>query len=79
MKSDSLYTQGMKPMIYSKKEAEFQTIGWQRFGSDIGYYPSKKKSSTCDFFTLSFTTTFKYEHDSVYIANCYPYTYTDLQ
>ena len=50
---------------------------------DIGYYPSKKRTVSFqlvpDFFTMSFTTAFKYENDSVYIANCYPYTYTDLQ
>jgi hypothetical protein len=30
-------------------------------------------------FTLTFTSTFKYDGDSVYIANCYPYTYSDYQ
>jgi Cytosolic carboxypeptidase N-terminal domain len=40
LKSESLYSSGMKPLMYSKKEAEFQTIGWQRFGADITYYPT---------------------------------------
>ena len=76
VKGDSLFSHGMRPLLYSKKEAEFQNNGWQRFGSDITYMPHKKK---LDYFALSFTTTFKFENDSVYIAACYPYTYSDGQ
>jgi hypothetical protein len=66
--------------MYSKKEAEFTSIGWYRFGSDILYCPSKRRGGergSQDLFTLSFSSQFKYEGDSVYIANCYPYTFTD--
>ena len=38
MKNDSAYNQGMRPLIYSTKEAEESRIGWQREGSNIAYY-----------------------------------------
>lgn len=31
------------------------------------------------FYTLSFSYTFKYENDTVYFSQCYPYTYSDLK
>ena len=82
VKSDSLYSCGMKPLMYSKKEAEFTNTGWYRFGADLIYFPSKKRGGergNQDLFSLSFTSTFKYDNDSVYIANCYPYTFSDCQ
>jgi len=30
-------------------------------------------------FTLTFTLTFPHENDIVYLAHCFPYTYSDLQ
>ena len=47
MKPDSNYNQGMKPLIYSVKEAELCKVGWQRDGFNIAYYQSarKKRSS----------------------------------
>lgn len=30
-------------------------------------------------YTLTFTLTFPHDDDEVYLANCYPYTYSDLQ
>ena len=44
IKPDSLYNHGMKPLIYSKKEAELKKNGWHRSGHEIKYYPSKKRS-----------------------------------
>jgi len=38
MKPDSNYNQGMKPLIYSVKEAESNQIGWSRDGFNIAYY-----------------------------------------
>ena len=43
MKPDSNYNQGMKPLIYSEKEAEINKIGWQRDGFNIAYYQSSRK------------------------------------
>jgi hypothetical protein len=30
------------------------------------------------YFTLSFSFTFSYEFDTVYVAHCFPYTYSDM-
>jgi hypothetical protein len=30
------------------------------------------------YYTLTFTITFEYDNDTVFFANCHPYTYTDL-
>jgi len=32
----------MRPLLYSKKEADYKGIGWHREGNDVAYYPSKK-------------------------------------
>ena len=38
MKPESTYTMGMKPLLYSVKDAEKSAIGWQREGFNISYY-----------------------------------------
>lgn len=38
MKPESTYTMGMKPLIYSVKDADKNGIGWQRDGLNIAYY-----------------------------------------
>jgi hypothetical protein len=38
MKPDSTYTNGMRPLLYSVKEAEASGIGWYRDGYNISYY-----------------------------------------
>ena len=38
MKPDSTYNLGMKPVIYSVKDAEGNGVGWQRDGYNIAYY-----------------------------------------
>lgn len=43
MKPDSNYNQGMKPLIYSVKEAQENRIGWQRDGHNIAYYQGARK------------------------------------
>lgn len=62
-------------------------MGWYRDGYDICYYQNNLKRKSGDFFyTLCFTLKFKRnshyildDYDTVYIAHCYPYTYTKLQ
>jgi hypothetical protein len=79
-KSDSLYNQGMLPLLYSRKEYEKTKRSWQRVGDDIVYYqnPNKKKGSLLNY-CMTFTLSFKYDRDEVYMAHCYPYTYSDLK
>ncbi|XP_073998408.1 nna1 carboxypeptidase isoform X2 [Rhodnius prolixus] len=81
LKGDSLYNEGMRPVMYSLKEAVINKIGWKRCGSNINYYQNyqngeDEQNST---YTLTFTIEFPHDDDCVYLAHSYPYTYTDLQ
>lgn len=38
MKGRSLYSQGMRPLLYSQRAAGEKGVGWHRIGSDIKYY-----------------------------------------
>lgn len=66
-KDKSVYSYGCRPAIYSS-----MAQNWCHQGNDVCYY--KNDSS----FTLTFTYTFECL-DEVYVASCYPYTYSDLQ
>lgn len=65
MKPDSLFNFGMKPVVYSEKNAE-KGIGWVRGGHDICYYQNsiKRKGDTegpssSFYYTLTFSYTFE--------------------
>ena len=78
-KPDSLYNYGMRPLIYSEKEAALDGTGWQRRGEDICYYQNHIKRRQGSYYSLTFKLHCKYPDDPVYAAYCYPYSYTDLQ
>jgi cytosolic carboxypeptidase protein 2/3 len=85
MKYESLYNQGMKPLVYSLQKFQTNNIGWHRDGDRISYYqnslPRKFFLPGCSgeyYYTLTFEYTFEHINDLVYFAHCYPYTYTDL-
>eukprot|EP00948_MAST-09A_sp_MAST-9A-sp1_P003717 g3717.t1 len=79
LKPDSLYNQGMRPVLYSEKEA-LRGIGWRRYGTEICYYQNHiKRKGSGNYYTFTFTIEFPHSHDVCYLAYCYPYTYTDLQ
>jgi len=69
-KSDSLFNHGMLPILYSRKEYEKYKRSWQRVGDNIAYYqnPNKKKGSLLNY-CMTFTLSFKYDHDEVYMAH----------
>ncbi|CAG4941108.1 unnamed protein product [Colias eurytheme] len=81
-KPESLYNEGMRPLLYSTKDAQLHSIGWRRCGDNIAYY---KNDPTCEeeeqfpSYTLTFNIEFPHSDDAVYVAHCYPYTYSDLQ
>ncbi|KAK3103578.1 hypothetical protein FSP39_020320 [Pinctada imbricata] len=83
MKPDSLYNCGMRPLLYSEKNAQQKKVGWIRGGSDIKYYKNNLRYSSSksdrSFYSLTWTVEFQHNNDTVYFAHCYPYTYTDLQ
>ncbi|XP_056640124.1 cytosolic carboxypeptidase Nna1-like isoform X7 [Diorhabda sublineata] len=37
-KENSLYNEGMKPLMYSKKDSQLHCIGWRRCGQNISYF-----------------------------------------
>jgi len=53
-------------------------LGWYRDGDNIAYFKnSMKKKGGENYYSLHFEVQFKNDDDEVYIAHCYPYTYTD--
>ncbi|XP_041650862.1 cytosolic carboxypeptidase 2 [Cheilinus undulatus] len=85
MKSSSLYSQGMRPLLYSETAARDQGVGWQRIGSNIRYYRNLNQntkdanSDPITLYSLTWTFQFPYDSDTCYLAHCYPYTYSQLQ
>lgn len=69
-KFESLYNEGMKPLIKSVKSGN----EWVRGGSHISYMSNSQDYS----YTLTFTYDFAYEDDTTYFAYSYPYTYNEL-
>eukprot|EP00062_Callorhinchus_milii_P008414 gi/632951319/ref/XP_007891223.1/ PREDICTED: cytosolic carboxypeptidase 2-like [Callorhinchus milii] len=84
LKRNSLYNYGMKPLVYSEKDAKERGIGWFRSGHHITYKPLNKKSfynllPSTEYYCLEFKIEFSNKNDSYYLAHCYPYSYTDLK
>ncbi|XP_047204961.1 cytosolic carboxypeptidase 2 isoform X2 [Girardinichthys multiradiatus] len=85
MKRSSLYSQGMRPLLYSERAAKENRVGWQRAGSDIRYYRkcsqniAEKNDGAISLYSLTWTLQFPYDSDTCYLAHCYPYTYSRLQ
>jgi hypothetical protein len=73
-KPQLLFVKGMQPLVYSAKKAENDEVGWTRSGEDICFFKTTKK--TC---TLTFTLQFDHDFDTVFLAMCHPYTYSDMQ
>ncbi|XP_073328656.1 cytosolic carboxypeptidase 2 [Pagrus major] len=85
MKSSSLYSHGMRPLLYSERAAMEEGVGWQRTGSNIRYYRSCNQSTkdnnsdTVTLYSLTWTLQFPHDSDTCFLAHCYPYTYSHLQ
>lgn len=81
-KAESLYNEGMRPLLYSEKVATQRGVGWQHAGTDILYYRNYvTRAPGCDptkFMTLTFSLKFEEHDDTCYLAQGYPYTYTDM-
>ncbi|CAB3240917.1 unnamed protein product [Arctia plantaginis] len=80
-KSDSQFNFGMKPVMYSVKEAVTGRPGWVRTGTDICYYrnsyhyANQKNHNKC-YLTVTFNIEFPHNNDVVYIAYHFPFTYS---
>ncbi|VVC33000.1 Peptidase M14, carboxypeptidase A [Cinara cedri] len=81
-KSESLFTAGMQPLMYSVKEVSQKNVGWRRCGENIAYYRNDAPNGDSEDnprYILSFLLEFTYDMDTVYLAYNYPYTYMNLQ
>ena len=100
-KRSSMYTTGLRPLLYSEVTAKLNdhgesvpdqshktlpaAYGWIRCGQDITYrrndyqYSKSKRSQVYSYYTLKFSVDFEHSFDTIYLAHCYPYTYSDLQ
>ncbi|XP_032872401.1 cytosolic carboxypeptidase 3-like, partial [Amblyraja radiata] len=80
MKPSSLYNRGMRPLLYSARDAQDGGRGWRRVGDQINYYRNGHVSGGGrQYFSLTWTFQFPHDADTCYFAHCYPYTYSDLQ
>ncbi|NXT41024.1 CBPC2 carboxypeptidase, partial [Pelecanoides urinatrix] len=77
-KPKSLYGEGMRPLLYSQREAQSRGIGWRRVGADVCYYQGGSGEEPAAF-RLSWTVRFPHDGDTCFFAHSYPYTYSDLQ
>ncbi|CAH1400634.1 unnamed protein product [Nezara viridula] len=81
-KGESLYSVGMKPVLYSSKAAVDKKLGWHRCGTNITYFRNDNGKDEEDpecTYTLTFQLEFPYDDDCCFLAHSYPYTYTNLQ
>lgn len=82
-KDYSLYKDGLRPLMYSTKDAQCRKVGWKRCGYNITYYCNKSsplgEREQRNTYTLTFNIRFPYKNDIVYFAYSYPYTYSDLR
>ncbi|KAM6393254.1 cytosolic carboxypeptidase 2 isoform 2-T2 [Pluvialis apricaria] len=76
-KPKSLYGEGMRPLLYSQRDAQSRGIGWRRAGADVRYYRGGREEPAT--FRLSWTVRFPHDGDTCFFAHSYPYTYSDLQ
>ncbi|KAG5177615.1 hypothetical protein JKP88DRAFT_169934, partial [Tribonema minus] len=79
-KPDSLFSSGMRPVLYSHYERSGDALaapGWRRCGENVAYRSNAPDGSVGAFYTLSFTVTFPWVGDTYRLAHCYPYTLAD--
>ena len=70
VKPDSLYNHGMKVLSFSAKTRDIHKAGWRRVGKNISYTQNNyKRKGSGNYYTLTFTVTFDYDHDSVFFAH----------
>ncbi|XP_063227292.1 cytosolic carboxypeptidase 1-like isoform X2 [Bacillus rossius redtenbacheri] len=80
-KQNSQFNYGMKPLLYSVRDAVLGRPGWVRAGTDICYfrnsYQNLANKGLC-YYTATFTVEFQHAYDVCYLAYHYPYTYSQL-
>ncbi|XP_071618506.1 cytosolic carboxypeptidase 2, partial [Heliangelus exortis] len=81
-KPRSLHARGLRPLLYSQRDARTLRVGWRRVGTDIRYHRYQRGDSREDppvSFCLSWVSQFPHDGDTCFFALSYPYTYTQLR
>ena len=80
LKYDSLYNQGMKPVVFSEKEHMYNPSAWHRDCTEVSYFKNSttRPDSSKKYYTLTFSYTFEDPTDTIFFAYSYPYTYSQL-
>uniref|UniRef100_A0A8C3KM90 Cytosolic carboxypeptidase 2 n=1 Tax=Calidris pygmaea TaxID=425635 RepID=A0A8C3KM90_9CHAR len=79
-KPKSLYGEGLRPLLYSQRDAQSRGVGWRRVGTHVRYYRgAEEEEDEPAAFRLSWTVRFPHDGDTCFFAHSYPYTYSDLQ
>lgn len=90
-RSGSLYTEGMRPLLYSVRDCLLgretgERRGWQRVGEELCYFRNQyarggpaHAAADRPYYTFSFDVRFPHDGDVCYLAYAYPYTYSLLK
>lgn len=81
-KAESMFSYGIKPLVFSEKDYNKHRVGWARDGEKINYFANRIRKENnggeCkNYHTLSFEYYFR-EADTVYFAPSHPYTHSQL-
>lgn len=75
----------MKPYVFSVKKFEKQGVRWQQDGHNVTFEQKRlrygflyDKCRVKPYWQLSFGLDFEYADDTLYVAYCIPYTYSQL-
>ncbi|NXN13638.1 CBPC2 carboxypeptidase, partial [Indicator maculatus] len=77
-KPKSLYGGGLRPLLYSQRDAQTRGIGWRRVGDHVRYQRGGDGQKPAPF-CLSWSSRFPHDADTCFFAHSYPYTYSDLR
>lgn len=84
-KPNTLYEQGMRPYVFSKKKHEKSGRKWEQDGANVELVERKLRYSLIEevmesphVFKLSFDYVFDEEDDEVFFAYSLPYTYSQM-
>lgn len=85
-KPASMFNDGQRVLLFSEKRFMWSGFGWLRSGHDVAYVKNsyrrrgmkRKKDAGASHYTLTFSIRFPHDDDRLFIANCYPYSYSDL-
>ena len=71
----------MQPAVFSKLANKKSGQGWYRTGKDISYYKNeiRREYFRRYFYTLTFKIRAQFQGDTLFIAHCFPYSYSSLK